>query len=68
MRFSGSDEIPGSPYRPAGFCFFEPHPEAIAPGPQAVAAVAATSPSRDFRSFLGQLIGVHSQARDRRKG
>jgi hypothetical protein len=69
VRFSGSDEIPGSPYRPAGFRFFEPHPEAIAPSP-AVAAPAQAGPSRegrDFRSFLGQLIGVHSQARDRRQ-
>ena len=27
VRFSGSDELPGSPYRPAGFHFFEPHAE-----------------------------------------
>ncbi len=70
VRFSGSDAIPGSPYRPAGFCFFEPHPAPVEPPPPAVAAAQA-APSRegrDFRSFLGQLIGVHSQARDRRKG
>ena len=22
VRFAGAEEIPGSPYRPAGFCFF----------------------------------------------
>jgi hypothetical protein len=68
VRFSGSDEIPGSPYRPAGFRFFEPHPVPSAPP----AAAAEPSPSRDgrsdFRSFLGQLIGLNSQAKDRRRG
>jgi hypothetical protein len=72
VRFSGSAEIPGSPYRPAGFCFFEPHPEAIAPPSPAAAAVAEASPARegrlDFRGLLGQLIGSHSQAKDRRRG
>ena len=24
VRFAGTEEIPGSPYRPAGFCFFAP--------------------------------------------
>jgi hypothetical protein len=69
VRFSGSDEIPGSPYRPAGFRFFEPHPEAIAsPAAAAPAGAGLSREGRDFRSFLGQLIGVHSQARDRRRG
>jgi hypothetical protein len=66
VRFSGSEEIPGSPYRPAGFRFFEPHPAPTTPQ----AAVTEPSPSRegrDFRSFLGQLIGMHSQAKDRRR-
>jgi hypothetical protein len=73
VRFSGSDEIPGSPYRPAGFCFFEPHPEAIAPQSQTIAAAAdMASPARagrlDFRSLLGHLIGAQSQAKDRGRG
>jgi hypothetical protein len=70
VRFSGSDELPGAPYRPAGFRFFEPHPES-AVASRAVAAPAEAGPSRDgrdFRSFLGQLIGVHAQARHRRQG
>jgi len=24
VRLAGAEEIPGSPYRPAGFCFFAP--------------------------------------------
>jgi hypothetical protein len=24
VRFAGTEESPGSPYRPAGFCFFAP--------------------------------------------
>jgi hypothetical protein len=68
VRFTGTDEIPGSPYRPAGFRFFEPHP---GPAPAGGAAFPTTEAAparegRDFRSFLGHLIGVHSQARDRR--
>jgi hypothetical protein len=67
VRFSGSDELPGSPYRPAGFRFFEPHPEPAAPLPHAVAASAPVREGRqDFRSFLGQLIGAPSRSRDRR--
>jgi hypothetical protein len=67
VRFSGSDQIPGSPYRPAGFRFFEPHPGAIAPAPAAIAAPSLSNEG-GFRSFLGQLIGMHSQAKDRRRG
>ena len=28
VRFAGTEEIPGSPYRPAGFCFIAPAGEA----------------------------------------
>jgi hypothetical protein len=71
VRFSGSDVLPGSPYRPAGFRFFEPHPEPIASLPQVAASAAEGRASRegryDFRSFLGQLIGAQSQAKERRR-
>ncbi len=65
VRFSGSDEIPGSPYRPAGFRFLAPHPQPVAPAPPTVGAVAQAEPPAarrtDFRSFLGQLIGAQSR-------
>jgi hypothetical protein len=67
VRFSGSQELPGSPYRPAGFRFFEPHPASVASLPHAVAAhPPARERRQDFRSFLGQLIGGPSRSRDRR--
>jgi hypothetical protein len=68
VRFTGDDAILGSPYRPAGFRFFEPHPEPKAPpSPAAAVAPAAGEGRFDFRSFLGQLIGGATQARDRRR-
>ena len=69
VRFSGPDEQPGSPYRPAGFRFFEPHPELIATAPPQAAVATEARPSRyDLRNFLGQLIGTQTQAKDRRRG
>jgi hypothetical protein len=60
VRFSGSEQIPGSPYRPAGFCFFEPHRQPAAALP-AVALPGGSEPPRprpyDFRSFVRNLMG-----------
>jgi hypothetical protein len=70
VRFTGDEAIPGSPYRPAGFRFFEPHPTPAAPPSPAVAVAAAGASGEgrfDFRGFLGQLIGGATQARDRRR-
>jgi hypothetical protein len=65
VRFSGTEEVAGSPYRPAGFRFFEPHPEPVAFLPK------ESQPPRprrqDFRSFLSQLIGSQPWSGDRRR-
>jgi hypothetical protein len=70
VRFSGSEQLPGSPYRPAGFCFFEPHPEAALPAPAAAAGEQHRPPgprAYDFRGFLGQLLGSGAQPGSRRR-
>jgi hypothetical protein len=32
VRFAGSEDLPGSPYRPAGFCFVDAGAEPVGPG------------------------------------
>lgn len=62
VRFSGSEPLPGSPYRPAGFCFFEAHT-----GHTAIPATATGTrePPRprpyDLRSMLGRLVGTSAR-------
>jgi hypothetical protein len=72
VRFSGTEELPGSPYRPAGFRFFEPHPEPARLLAKVTGAGEENQPSRprrpDFRSFLSQLIGSQRSSNRRRSG
>jgi hypothetical protein len=37
VRFCGTEDIPGSPYRPAGFCFFDPGTRSAPPAPEITA-------------------------------
>jgi hypothetical protein len=71
VRFSGTEELPGSPYRPAGFRFFEPHPEPVRLLAKAAGAGDENQPSRprrpDFRGFLSQLIGSRPWSNDPRR-
>jgi hypothetical protein len=58
VRFSGTEQLAGSPYRPAGFCFFEPYPETgVSEATTADAERHPQSRPYDFRGFLSQLLG-----------